>query len=77
MARQAQRHSNTAIWAFMPEVSALGLMGRIDEARAALARVHRLKPDVSCSFATQVLPFSGTVDREHFVRGLLAAGVPE
>ena len=76
-ARQAQRQPNAAIWAFMPEVSVLGLMGRIDEARAALERVRRLKPDVTCSFATQVLPFSRTADREHFVRGLLAAGVPE
>ena len=52
-------------------------MGRIEEARAALERVHRLKPDVTCSFATQALPFSQSADREHFVRGLLAAGVPE
>jgi adenylate cyclase len=76
-ARQAQRHPNTALWAFMPEVSALGLMGRLDEARDALERVHKLKPDVTCSFATQVLPISRTADREHFVRGLKAAGVPE
>ena len=75
-ARRAQRHPNTALWAFMPEVSVLGLMGRIDEAKAALERVHRLKPDVTCSFATQVLPISRSADREHFVRGLLAAGVP-
>jgi adenylate cyclase len=76
-ARQAQRQPNTALWAFMPEVSVLGLMGRIDEAKAALERVRRLKPDVTCSFAMQVLPISRTADREHFVRGLLAAGVPE
>ena len=76
-ARMAQRQPNTALWAFMPEVSVLGLMGRVDEARAALERVHRLKPDVTCSFAMQVLPISRTADREHFVRGLLAAGVPE
>ncbi|MDX1575496.1 MAG: tetratricopeptide repeat protein [Kiloniellales bacterium] len=76
-ARQAQRQPNTALWAFMPEVSALGLLGRLGEARTALERVHRLKPDVTCSFATQVLPISRKVDREHFVRGLLAAGVPE
>ena len=76
-ARRAQRQPNTALWAFMPEVSALGLMGRLDEAREALQRVHRLKPDVTCSFATQVLPFTHEKDREHFVRGLLAAGIPE
>ncbi len=76
-ARRAQRQPNAALWAYMPEVSALGLMGRLDEARSALGRVHRLKPDVTCSFATQVLPFSRAADREHFVRGLLVAGVPE
>ncbi len=76
-ARKAQRQPSTSLWAFMPEVSALGLMGRTEEARAALERVRRLKPDVTCTFATQVLPFSQSADREHFLRGLLEAGVPE
>ena len=61
----------------MPEVSALGLLGGTVEARAALEGVRRLKPDVTCAFATEVLPFSRRADREHFVRGLREAGVPD
>ncbi len=76
-ARKAQRQPNTSVWAFLPEVSALGLLGRTEEARTALERVRQLKPDVTCGFAIQVLPFSQSADREHFLRGLLAAGVPE
>ena len=76
-ARKAQRQPTSAIWAFMPEVCALGLLDRIKEAQAALERLRRLKPDVTCGFAFQVLPFSRSVDLEHFKRGLLVAGVPE
>jgi tetratricopeptide (TPR) repeat protein len=76
-ARKAQRQPNTAIWAFMPEVSALAQLDRLDEAQAALERVKRLKPDVSVSFVTQVLPITHAADREHFVSGLIKAGLPE
>ena len=76
-ARKAQRQPSTAIWAFMPEVSALGLLGRIDEARAALERVKRIKPDVSCAFVDQALAFTHATDRDHFVSGLVKAGLKE
>lgn len=76
-ARKVQRQPNSAIWAYMPEVSALGLLGRTEEARAALERVRRLKPDVTCAFATEVLPFSRGADREHFLSGLREAGLPD
>jgi adenylate cyclase len=76
-ARKAQRQPNPALWAFMPEVSALALLDRLDEAHEALQRVRRLKPDVTCAFATAVLPITHAADREHFVSGLIKAGVPE
>ena len=76
-AQLAQRHANTGIWAFMPEVSALGLLGRVGEAEAAFERVKLLKPDVTCSFAIQVLPMSREVNRERFTSGLKVAGVPD
>ncbi len=76
-ARKAQQQPHTAIWAFMPEVSALGLLGRIEEARAALDRVRRLKPDVSVAFVDQALRITDAAYREHFVSGLLEAGLPE
>ena len=76
-ARLSQGHANTALWAFMSEVSALGSLGRIDEAKAAFERVKLVKPDATCSFATRVLPITHDSDRERFVSGLKAAGVPD
>ncbi len=75
-AQKAQGHPNTAIWAHLPEVSALGLLGRTEEARAALERLQRLKPDVSVAFVGRTLTFTRAADREHFVSGLIKAGLP-
>jgi adenylate cyclase len=76
-ARKGQRQPHTAIWAFMPEVSALGLLGRTDEARAALERVRQVKADVSVRFVDQALLITDSAYREHFLRGLIKAGLPD
>ncbi len=76
-ARKGQRQADLPVWAHMPEVSALGLLGRADEARAVLDRVRRLKPDVSLGFVDQALAFAHATDREHFVDGLKKAGLEE
>lgn len=75
-AQDAQRHPNMTIWAMMPEVSALGLLGRQEEARTAFAHMRRMKHDVSLVFVDQAVTFSQAEDRERFVSGLPAAGVP-
>ena len=74
-AQQAQRKPNAAIWAFMPEISALGLLGRTGEAGAALERVRRFKPDVSLAFVDQSLPITHAASREIFLNGLIKAGL--
>ncbi len=76
-AREGQRVPHTALWTFMPEVSALGHLGRIEEAQSAIERVRAIKPDVSAAFVEQVLTFTHKADRDHFVEGLLKAGLPE
>ena len=76
-ARRAQQQPAFAIWALMPEVSALALLERPDEARVAMERVKRLKPDASVSFVDLALPFSQAADRAHFLRGLIEAGLPD
>ncbi|MFP6730917.1 MAG: tetratricopeptide repeat protein [Alphaproteobacteria bacterium] len=73
--RKGQQRADLPIWAHMPEVSALGLLGRIEEASTALDRVRQLKPDVSLDFVDQVLKFTNAIDREHFVDGLRKAGL--
>jgi len=72
--RKGQQQADLPIWAHMPEVSALGLLGRIGEARAVLDRVRQLKPDVSLDFVDQALKFTNANDREHFLDGLSKAG---
>jgi adenylate cyclase len=75
--RKGQQQANLPIWAHMPEVSALGHLGRTDEARAVLDHVRRLKPDVSLDFVDQALKFTHASDRQHFVDGLKKAGLEE
>lgn len=76
-ALKGQRQPNTAIWAFLPEVSALALLDRVDEARAALDRARELKHEVSVRFVDGALPITDAGYREHFVGGLVKAGMPE
>ena len=76
-ALKAQRQPSAALWAFLPEASALALLDRIDQARAALERARRLQQDVSVGFVDKVLPITDTDYREIFVGGLIKAGMPE
>jgi adenylate cyclase len=76
-ARKAQRQSNTTLWAVMPEVSALALLDRLDEAHAALERARELKREVSVQFVDRVLPITDAGYRERFMGGLVKAGLPE
>ncbi len=75
-ARKAQRQPNSPLWAFLPEVGALALLDRLDEARAVLDRARALQPDVSVRFVDNVLPISDPGYREVFVGGLIKAGMP-
>ena len=76
-ARKAQRQPNSALWAFMPEVSALARLDRLDEARAAFDRARALQPDVSVRFVNNVLPITDPAYHDVFVGGLIKAGMPE
>ena len=76
-ALQAQRQPSTALWAFLPEASALALLDRNDEARAALERARQLQREVSVEFVDKVLPITDTEYRKIFIGGLVKAGMPE
>ena len=76
-ARKAQRQPSTAVWAFLPEASALALLDRNDEAGAALERARELQHDVSVRFVDEVLPITDAAYRKIFVGGLIKAGMPE
>jgi adenylate cyclase len=76
LAVRAQRLPNSALWAFLPEASALALLDRIDEARAALDRARALQRDVSVKFVDNVLPITDRDYHDRFVGGLIKAGMP-
>ncbi len=65
------------VWPQANEATALAHLGHVDEARAALARVHAINPTFSATFIDAVLPFRNPADRDHYIDGLRKAGLPE
>ena len=53
----------------------LGLLGKIDEAKKALARTLALQPDLSSAHVTHDTVFVNPNDRARFLQGLLNAGL--
>ena len=53
----------------------LGLLGRIDEARAALAQTLTLQPDLSSAHVANDTVYAKPADRERFLEGLRRAGL--
>jgi tetratricopeptide (TPR) repeat protein len=76
-AGKALRQPNAALFACVAELTALGLLGRMDEAAAALARARRMKPDVTTDFVDLVLPITNSECHALFMGGLRKAGLPE
>jgi adenylate cyclase len=78
-ARRSQRQPNAAgvVWVYAHEAAALGLLGQIDEARAAFARVRAIHPGFSATFIDLVIPFKNAADRDHYIGGLRQVGLPD
>lgn len=70
----AERHPNHAgAWRLM--TVSLGMLGRIDEAKAALARTRVLHPDLSCAHVENDTVYADPADRSRFLEGLRRAGL--
>lgn len=52
-------------------------LGRLDEARAALATVKRLQPTVSLAWARKYAPFTREIDQQKYVESFRLAGLTE
>ena len=77
-ATKAIRVSNCHYSANAYLVAALGHLGRVDDARAALEELLRRKPEFSCSFARKKLFYiKNSAQMEHYLDGLRKAGLPE
>jgi adenylate cyclase len=72
----AARHANHAgAWRLM--TVSLGLLGRIDEAREALAHTLTLQPDLTSAHVTNDTVYADPADRARFLQGPRAAGLKD
>jgi hypothetical protein len=55
----------------------LGLLGRIDEAKEALAHALALQPDLSSAHVELNTVYADPADRARFLEGLRKAGLKE
>jgi tetratricopeptide (TPR) repeat protein len=81
---EAANHGRRAIelnpWfssTFKGHLSALGHLGRQDEAREILTRLLKIEPDFTVHDAVRRSPMLSTVDLERYAEGLRLAGLRE
>ncbi len=77
LSQRSQRHATSPIFSHLAEISALGHLGRSDEAHDAIRRARQKKPDVSIAYVDQTLPITDPRCRQTFLDGLRKAGLPE
>ncbi len=75
--RKAVRMPNTQFWTQVTLASALGHLGRSEEAQRTVADLYRVKPDFSLALVADILPFAENGHQELFLDGLRKAGLPE
>ncbi|NJN40183.1 MAG: tetratricopeptide repeat protein [Gammaproteobacteria bacterium] len=77
-ARSAISLPNCQHWAHAHLAAALGQLGKVDEANAALAELLQMKPEFSCSYARQHLFYLESDEQvEQYVDALRHAGLRE
>ena len=76
-AKKALRQPNFQWSRYAALISALGHLGRLDEARRALDEVLRQRPDFSSTFVRETHLISDRDDFALYIEGLGKAGVPE
>ncbi len=77
-ASKAARQPNAGHWTNTHVVAALGHLGRINEAKAAVNELLQRNPEFSCSFArTYRFYVKSSADVEQYLDGLRKAGLPE
>ena len=51
------------------------MAGKIDLAKAALAELRRIQPNISVAWIATQLPWTQDADREHYLEGFRRAGL--
>jgi tetratricopeptide (TPR) repeat protein len=67
----------TFVNAYKPLIASLGHLGRIEEAKPYVDKLLALEPNFSLERFAKVYPIKYDSDREHYVKGLRLAGIPE
>jgi tetratricopeptide (TPR) repeat protein len=75
--KRGLRHQNLHWTAPATLASALGHLGRQDEARRAVKDIERLRPGTTVGFVRERLPITNLDDMNHLLEGLRKAGLPE
>jgi tetratricopeptide (TPR) repeat protein len=75
--RRAIRDNENMFWAYISVSSALGHLGRIEEAEKTFAGLLRVKPDFSSTTIQESIRFRNASDREHLFSGLYKAGLKD
>jgi tetratricopeptide (TPR) repeat protein/TolB-like protein len=63
--------------AYKPLIASLGHLGRVEEAKPYVDKLLALEPNFTVERFRQVYPIKYDSDREHYMKGLRLAGVPE
>ena len=77
LAREAQREPNADYRTHLPEISALGLLERFDEAELAMQRALEKEPALSFNFIQHCFPFDKSQNGYPLYEGLRKAGFPD
>jgi tetratricopeptide (TPR) repeat protein len=75
--RRAVKVSPDFVNGYKPLIAALGHLGRCDEARLYIDKLLTIEPNFTVERFGQVYPFKHASDRDHYMKGLRLAGVPE
>ncbi len=75
--RRVVRESPFFTNGYKPLIACLGHAGKHSEAKEYTRRLLELEPEFSIELFCRTYPFNLEEDKEHYVAGLVAAGVPE
>jgi DNA-binding SARP family transcriptional activator/Tfp pilus assembly protein PilF len=74
--RRAAKANPDFVNGYKPVIAALGHLGRPDEAAPYIAKLLLLEPGFTVASFGNVYPFRRAIDRDHYMQGMLLAGVP-
>jgi DNA-binding SARP family transcriptional activator/Tfp pilus assembly protein PilF len=75
--RRVAKHNPDYSNGYKPLIASLGHLGRVEEAKVYVDRLLALEPNFTVEQFGRVYPIKYDSDREHYMKGLRLAGVPE